>query len=62
MISTIIQIILGLFIWKVVPGWIEFGERKIREFIQLCCNIIGVVLVIFGIIGLARMLLTGLAL
>lgn len=57
MIGTIIQIIIGLLVWKVVPGWIEYGNKKLRDFIQLCCNIIGIILVISGCISLIRLLL-----
>lgn len=57
MVGSIIQIFLGLFIWKLVPGWIEYGDKKVREFIQLCCNVVGIVLVVFGAIGLIRYLL-----
>lgn len=57
MFGSIIQIIIGLLVWKLVPGWIEYGDRKVRDFIQLCCNIIGISLVIFGAIGLIRQLL-----
>lgn len=57
MVGSIIQIILGLFIWKLVPGWIEYGDKKVREFIQLCCNVVGILLVVFGVIGIIRYLL-----
>lgn len=56
MVGAIVKIIIGLFIWKIVPGWIEFGSSKTRSFVQLCLNIIGVVVVIAGIISLLRSL------
>ena len=52
MLGSIIKIIIGLIIWKLIPGWTEYGDRKVREFIQLCCNIIGIIFVIFGVISL----------
>lgn len=57
MTGSILQIIAGLLVWKIVPGWIEYGDKKTRDFINLCCNIIGIVLVIFGVVGLVQHLL-----
>ena len=56
MIVAVVKIILGLFIWRIVPGWIEFGTAKARSFVQLCLNIIGIVIVISGIISLLGVL------
>lgn len=54
MVGAIIRIIIGLFIWKIVPEWVEFGSTKARSFIQLCLNIIGIVIVISGCVSLLR--------
>ena len=48
MTSAIIEIIIGLVIWKMVPGWITEGNKSTRDIIKLACNIIGVILVIVG--------------
>lgn len=48
MISAIIEIILGLVIWKMVPGWITEGSKSVRDTIKLACNIIGIILVLVG--------------
>lgn len=56
-IGPIIQIIFGLFVWKIVPGWIECGDKKVRDFIILCCNIVGIIFVLFGAINLIRHLM-----
>lgn len=50
MMGGIIQIVLGLFLWKVVPGWIEYGSTSVRDFIRLIFNIVGVILTIAGVI------------
>lgn len=55
-LGPIIQIIIGLLIWKIVPEWIEYGDKKVREFIKLCCNIVGIIVVLFGAISLIRQL------
>ena len=48
MISAIIVIVFGLFIWKLVPGWITQGKKKVRDKIKLICNVTGVVMVLLG--------------
>ena len=48
MVYPIIEIIFGLIIWKLVPGWITQGKKKVRDTIKLACNIIGIILVIAG--------------
>ena len=58
MISTIIEIILGLVIWKVVPGWITEGNKSARDVIKLACNIIGIILVIAGCYSLIMSLIS----
>lgn len=57
MIEGIIKIVIGLFLWKVVPGWIEFGSAGARSFIQLIFNIIGVILVIVGAVNIVMSLI-----
>ncbi len=57
MIAAIIEIILGVFIWRVVPSWITTGSKSTRDTIALICNILGVLIVIGGIISLVRWLL-----
>ena len=48
MISAIIEIILGVIVWKMVPGWITQGKKSARDTIKLACSIIGIILVIAG--------------
>lgn len=38
MVSAIIEIIIGLVIWKMVPGWITEGNKSTRDIIKLACN------------------------
>ena len=56
MISSIIQIIVGLLIWKIVPDWVEVKSRKSKSSIRLSLNIIGIVIILFGIVSLLRSL------
>ena len=57
MINAIIEIILGLVIWKFVPGWITQGDKSARDMIGLACNIIGVIIVIAGCYSLIMALI-----
>lgn len=57
MVSAIIEIIIGLVIWKMVPGWITEGNKSTRDIIKLACNIIGVILVIVGSYSLVMSLI-----
>jgi hypothetical protein len=58
MISSIIQIIIGLLVWKIVPDWIEVKSRKNKNMIRLSLNIIGVVIILFGIVSLIKSLIS----
>ena len=58
MMGGIIQIVLGLFLWKVVPGWIEYGSASVCDFIRLLFNIVGVILTIMGVIRVLGNLLS----
>lgn len=57
MIGAIIEIIIGLLVWQVVPGWITEGKKNVRDVIKLACNIIGVIMVIAGCYSLVLSLI-----
>lgn len=48
MVPEIFEIILGLVIWQLVPGWITQGNKKAKDIIKLACNIIGIIMVLAG--------------
>lgn len=56
MIGSIIEIIIGLVIWKIVPSWITEGSKSAKDMIRLVCNIIGIIVVIVGCLSLVRSL------
>ena len=58
MIGSIVTIILGVVIWKLVPGWIEAGNASVRQAIRLVCNIIGIIMVLFGAYDLKMSIVT----
>lgn len=60
MVSAIIVIVIGLVIWKMVPGWITEGNKSARDVIKLACNIIGIILVIVGCYSLIMSLISNL--
>lgn len=57
MVPAIIEIIIGLIVWKMVPGWITEGNKSARDVIKLACNIIGIILVIAGCYSLVMALI-----
>ena len=57
MTGAIIEIIFGIVIWQLVPGWITEGNKSTRDVIKLACNIIGVILVIVGCYSLVMSLI-----
>lgn len=56
MIGAILKIIVGLILWLVVPNWITYGPLKVRQWLQLICNIIGVLVVLSGGVSLVKVL------
>jgi len=48
MTSSVVKIIIGLVIWKLVPGWITQGKKSVRDAIKLGCNIVGIIMVLVG--------------
>jgi hypothetical protein len=60
MIGIIIKVILGLFIWFVLPQIISNqGKRKksIKLFINISCKIIGIAMILFAVIDSVKFLL-----
>ncbi|MEI6140606.1 MAG: hypothetical protein WCP85_15160 [Mariniphaga sp.] len=58
MLPSLVQIVVGLIVWKLAPGWIQSGSRKSRAFFKLCLNIIGIVIVIFGVVSIIKEVLS----
>ena len=61
MIGSIIKIVIGLFIWIVLPTLI-YNKRKYKKntpqfFVNISCKIIGGAIIVFAIVGLLRNLL-----
>lgn len=58
MIGTIIEVILGLFIWMVLPRLI-YNKRKYQKntpqfFVNISCKILGIAVIILAIISLVK--------
>ncbi len=60
MISSIIQIIVGLLVWKIVPDWIEVKSRKSKNVVKIILNILGIIIILFGIVSLLKILFSSL--
>ena len=52
MVGSVIKIIVGLFLWQMVPGMLKISNLKAKTFAQLCCNVLGIIVVISGAISL----------
>ena len=57
MISAILIIVIGIVVWKLMPGWITEGNKSTRDVIKLACNIIGIIVVIAGCYSLLMSLI-----
>ena len=60
MIGAIIIIIIGLFIWMILPRLI-YSKRKYQKntpqfFVKISCKIIGIAIMVFSILDLIRSL------
>jgi hypothetical protein len=58
MISEIIKIIMGLFIWMVLPRLI-YNKRKYQRntpqfFVNIVCKILGIAIIVLSIISLIK--------
>lgn len=56
LIKPILHIALGLFLWRLAPKWIKYGNRKDRSRIQLICCILGIIIFISGILQVLKIL------
>lgn len=52
MLSSLIEIIIGMFVAFILPGWVKFGDAKGRSFIQLVLNVVGIIIILSGVIHL----------
>jgi hypothetical protein len=62
MVSAIVKIVLGLFIWMVLPQLI-FKKRKYQKntpqfFANIACKIVGIAIIAFAILNLIQSLLS----
>lgn len=54
MIHCIIEIVLGYVMWKYLPGKITAAKPKVRGYIDLGLQIVGIILMILGSISLFK--------
>jgi hypothetical protein len=54
MVAAIIKILIGLFIWLVLPSLIKTKRKNkgLKKFISVSCLILGLAIIIFGSIDL----------
>lgn len=56
MANAIINFIIGVILIKYVPGWIKYGDKKVRNNIQLVVTVVGVLFLLAGIVSIIRYL------
>ena len=56
MIHAIILVIIGYIVWKFIPGKITVGSRKMRSYIDLGAQILGILLMLSGIVKFIKYL------
>lgn len=56
MIHAIILVIIGYIVWKFIPGKITAGSRKMRSYIDLGAQILGILLMLSGIVKFIKYL------
>jgi hypothetical protein len=61
MIGIIIKVLLGLFVWMVLPRLI-YKKRKYKKntpqyFVNLACKIVGIAVIVFACVDLGKILL-----
>jgi len=62
MIGVVVKIVIGLFIWMVLPRLFS-AKRKYQKnspqfFVHISCKIIGIAIIAFAILNLIRSLLS----
>ena len=62
MVSAVIKIIIGLFIWMMLP-YLIYNKRKCKKntpqfFVTISCKIVGIAVIVFAIIGLIQTIFT----
>jgi len=62
MVGVVVKIVIGLFIWMVLPRLI-YSKRKYQKnspqfFVHISCKIIGIAIIAFAILSFIRSLLS----
>lgn len=57
MVHNIIEIIIGLVLWKYIPDAVKLRDSGFERIIKIVLIIVGILMTIGGIIGLIRCLL-----
>jgi uncharacterized membrane protein YhdT len=56
MTGSIIKVIIGLFIWMVLPSLLKKStkNKSLFKFIKLACLLLGILIIIYGIFDLGN--------
>lgn len=56
MAHGIINLLVGFVLWKYIPGKITAGSKKVRSYIDLGAQILGILLMLTGAINLIKLI------
>ncbi len=62
MAGAVVKIVIGLFVWMVLPRLI-YNKRKYQKdspqfFVHIACKILGIAVIVFAIMSLIRIILS----
>jgi hypothetical protein len=57
MVSIIISFVIGYLLWKVLPGKITAAPHKIRTYIDMGAQILGIIIMLSSVIKLIKYIL-----
>lgn len=55
MISAIIQIAIGIFVWKYLPSLFRISSSVLRDVVNIMCVIIGIVMIVKAVLQLLNL-------
>ncbi|MCM1034887.1 MAG: hypothetical protein NC038_00050 [Paludibacter sp.] len=58
MTHNILLIIIGFILWNFIPGKITAGSKKIRPYIDLGAQILGILLMLTGGINMIKLIIS----
>lgn len=55
--GNLINIVIGYIIWRYIPGKITAASKKVRKYVDLGAQVLGIILMLTGIVGLIKFII-----